>query len=294
MKIKQKNVIIVTLTLIIVLISSIYYIFKDKNQLTDISEKTNQHMVANDEINQVKLIQAKRINKATQEPKQTEKAENINVALIEKELSGLIIGIDAGHQAKGNNTLEKASPNSTKMKAKVSSGTQGVYSGVSEYVVNLEVGLKLKEQLEKLGATVVMVREINDVDISNANRATIMNDNKVDLCIRIHCNGNSDSSVKGAMMLLPKGDETLDIQEESYKAGKIIFESFLKNTNANNAGISYRNDLSGFNWSEIPVCLIELGFMSNKEEDLLLTNEEYQNKCVKGLVQGILNWNNAT
>ena len=55
-------------------------------------------------------------------------------------------------------------------------------------------------------------------------------------------------------------------------------------------GISVRNDMTGFNWSRVPVCLIEMGFMSNEEEDRLMATEEYRAKIVDGIAGGLINY----
>lgn len=205
-------------------------------------------------------------------------------------LSGAVIGIDAGHQKKGNYEQEQVAPGSSEKKAKVSSGTQGVSSRVPEYVVNLDVALLLKGYLEELGAEVVMVRETHDVNISNIERATMMNDRNVDLCIRIHCNGNNNNTIRGALMLVPKSSVYDGIQERSYDAGVIIHRNFLSSTGAHDGGVKYRSDLTGFNWSEVPVCLIEMGYMSNPEDDLLLVDPDYQVLCARGLADGVVEW----
>ncbi len=211
----------------------------------------------------------------------------------EKPLLGLVIGIDPGHQLKGNNHPELSSPTGGEKKSKVSSGTTGIQTGTSEYKVNLEIGLILKQALENLGAEVVMTRETNDVDISNKQRAELMNKQNVRLCIRLHCNGSSDKTDQGAMLLLPKGNDTKNIQDESQLAGEIIFRNFLATTQAKDAGLQYREDLTGFNWSTVPVCLLEMGFMSNPDEDMLLSDPAYQQKCVEGIANGVKEWYGA-
>lgn len=55
-----------------------------------------------------------------------------------------------------------------------------------------------------------------------------------------------------------------------------------------NRGVIERNDLTGFNWSKVPVVLVEMGFMSNPEEDRLLSDDNYQNKLAEGLCKGIM------
>ena len=205
-------------------------------------------------------------------------------------LSGLLIGIDAGHQGKGNNTQEPVSPGSSESKARVSSGTSGRFSGVAEHVVTLQVALLLEEKLTELGATVIMVRRTADVDISNSERATMMNDAGVDLCIRIHCDGNENSSISGTSMMVPSSKITEDINEASKVAGEIILDAFCKATSSDNRGLIYTSTLTGFNWSTVPVCLIEMGFMTNENDDYKLVSEEYQILCAEGIATGIVEW----
>jgi N-acetylmuramoyl-L-alanine amidase len=201
-------------------------------------------------------------------------------------LTGENVGIDAGHQSKGNNGKEPLAPDSSVTKAKVTSGTSGVSTGTSEHELNLAVAKKLKAILEERGAEVVMTRETDDVDISNKARAEIMNKAGVDICIRIHANGGG-ASESGAMMLVPKGHVSKEIEKESENAGKIIFKAYLDETGAKDIGVIPRSDMTGFNWSKVPVCLIEMGYMSNKAEDELMEADDYRKKCALGLANGI-------
>lgn len=203
-------------------------------------------------------------------------------------LEGVTIGLDPGHQSKANYDEEPVAPNSSEKKAKVSSGTQGVYTKVYEYTVNLNVALLLRDLLEANGANVVMTRTSNDVDISNSARAKMLNDANVDLAVRIHCNGTSNSKTNGAFILVPSGKYTKDIQEVSHLAAQSILDAFIKETGAKDLGITPRDDQTGFNFSTVPICNIEMGHMSNKNEDILLTSSEYQEKCAQGIFNGIL------
>ncbi len=205
-------------------------------------------------------------------------------------LSGLVIGIDPGHQAHANSDPEPVAPDSSETKKKVSSGTQGRDTGVAEYKVNLQVGLKLKKLLTDLGATVVMSRESHDVNISNKERAEMMNDAGADLVIRIHCNGNNDESVHGAFVLIPSNDCTASINDASKKAGRCIIDAFCAATGAKNLELQPRSDQTGFNWSTVPVCNIEMGHMTNKDEDNLLVSDDYQNLCAQGIANGIADY----
>ena len=76
--------------------------------------------------------------------------KNINSNLNTNEKKELV-GIDPGHQLKGNSELEPVAPGSNTKKAKVSSGTQGVATKKNEYQLTLEVGLKLRDALKSKG-----------------------------------------------------------------------------------------------------------------------------------------------
>lgn len=199
-------------------------------------------------------------------------------------LRGVKIGIDPGHQARANGDLEAVAPGSSEKKAKVSSGTSGRYSGVAEHVVNLQVSLQLREALEAEGCEVYMTRESADVDISNQERAIMMNELGVDLVLRIHCNGSTNSSANGIGLYVRK---TGTNAEECLRAAEALMPTMLEATGAREDGIFRRDTYTGLNWSEVPSILVEMGFMTNREEDLKLNDPEYQEKLVQGMVEGI-------
>lgn len=200
-----------------------------------------------------------------------------------------MIAIDAGHQLRGDNALEPIGPDSSLMKAKVTSGTAGVSTGIPEYELNLNIALKLKDELLNRGYQVYMVRETNDVRISNMERALNVNESGADIYIRIHADGSEISSTRGASALYPTPDNPFvgNLSSASKRLSRLIINAYCDKTNLNNRGLSPRDDLTGTNWSKIPVTLIELGFMSNAEEDRLMQQEEFQKKMVSGLADGI-------
>lgn len=209
-------------------------------------------------------------------------------------LSGHIIGIDPGHQAVPNPDKEPNSPGGKAMKASVSKGAHGTFTGLPEYELNLSVALKLKDKLESLGAAVIMTRETNDVNIPNSQRALMMNEAGVDCWLRIHANNSASASIHGMFMIAPaKGClDTPDdaAYEASLRLARALLDSALSSTGAHSRGIDKRSDQTGFNWSKLPVCTIEMGFMTNKKEDNLLASDDYQQKIADGLAQGFVDY----
>lgn len=199
-------------------------------------------------------------------------------------LSGIKVGIDPGHQAHANSQMEAIAPGSAETKRKVASGTQGVKTGVPEYQVNLDVSLQLRDALEALGCEVYMTRETNDVDISNAERALMMNALGVDLVLRIHCDGSEDAGVSGIGLYV---NETGEIAEASYAAAEKLIAAMVEATGAKNRGIFKRDTYTGLNWSTVPCILVEMGFMSNAEEDERLSSPAYQALLVQGMTEGV-------
>lgn len=234
-------------------------------------------------------------------PAPTQKVEEIVVSVATEEpvvtatpvptppLCGITIGIDPGHQRIYNRDLEPIAPNSTEKKVKVAGGTRGIASRVYEYEVVLDVGLLLRDLLEEAGATVVMTRTSHDVNLSNMERALLFNEHEVDLAIRLHCNGTDDENVRGAFMLIPAEQRTQHF-ETNERAATLILARYLEETELpmrGRDGVMRRSEQTGFNWCTQPILCIELGHMSNRTEDLLLTSPEFQQKMAQGLYNGI-------
>ena len=202
-------------------------------------------------------------------------------------LDGVKIGIDPGHQAHSNSAQEPVSPGSKETKAKVSSGTQGVKTRVPEYEVNLQVALLLKDALEAQGATVYMTRDTNDVDISNVERAEMMNELGVDVVLRLHCNGSTNQSTSGIGLYVKSSGEGA---EESYAISEVLIAAMGEATGANTESVHVRDTYSGLNWSTVPSILVEMGYMSNPDEDEKLCSPEYQSELVHGMVGGLITY----
>ena len=203
-----------------------------------------------------------------------------------------IVCIDPGHQGSwvDMSAQEPMAPGSSQTKNKATTGTTGNFSKVPEYEVNLEVSQVLEKELTSRGYKVVMTREDNDKAISNIERAELATESNADITVRIHANSDNSSSAAGALTMAPTSSNQYldaDIIEKSNTLASCIINSYCNATGLANKGVISADNMTGTNWSTVPVTILEMGFMSNQNDDLYITNTANHETMAKGIADGI-------
>lgn len=205
--------------------------------------------------------------------------------------NGKKIAIDPGHQGPNvdMSELEPVGPGAQEMKAKASSGTQGRFTGVPEYELNLNISKQLREELLKRGYEVVLTREDHDTAIGNSERAVMAVESGANIYVRIHANGSEDSGANGAMTMVPSAENIYVgvLHDKSYALGEAILNAYCEASGMQNDGVQAADNMTGINWSRIPVTILEMGFMTNEQDDMNMQNPDYQVRMVQGIADGI-------
>lgn len=152
-------------------------------------------------------------------------------------------------------------------------------SEIYEKDINLSIALEVQELLSESGYQVLLTRE-DDVELSLEERVQMAESAGADAFISIHQNA-SESSDKA------QGIETWCQKEDSLRLARLVQKYIVSSTEADDRGTKEDGDLYVTRETSMPSCLIETGFLSNKEEEQALADEEYQRKIAKGIVKGI-------
>ena len=173
-------------------------------------------------------------------------------------------------------------------------------NGITEAQINLKIALKLQKLLEQNGCTVILTRHdensiydegsdtIREKKVSDLkNRVKIGNESGADIFVSIHLNKIEQTQYSGWQTFYKKGCE------DSKNLATII----QKNLNAsietkNERTPAMLNTVYIMKNIQIPITIVECGFLSNPEEEKLLQTEEYQEKLAWGIYNGIIEYFN--
>jgi N-acetylmuramoyl-L-alanine amidase len=203
--------------------------------------------------------------------------------LAEVAAAAALVCLDPGHGtapdvARG---YEPIGPGSAQLKIKDPGGASG------EAPVALAIARRTRAALVARGYRVAMTRNADGYRGGNRERARFCNARGAALMIRIHADGSTDPRTNGIATLVPSRRRgwTDDVYASSRRAGTVLQRELVGATGARDLGVVERSDLTGFNWADVPVVLVETGFMSNPRERALLRSGAYQRKVAGALAR---------
>ena len=173
-----------------------------------------------------------------------------------------------------------------------------VVHGTTEAETNLKIALKVQNLLEQSGATVILTRSdenaIYDLDKSTLrekkisdihNRVKIGNESSADIFVSIHLNKIPQEQYWGWQCFYRQNDE------QSTKLAKSLQQNLNDAIEKENKRVPMKIDnVYIMKHVEIPISIVECGFLSNKEEEKMLLTDEYQDKLAWGIYNGIMDY----
>lgn len=170
------------------------------------------------------------------------------------------------------------------------SGKVGI-NGVLEKDINLSISKKIKKYLEKKGVRVIMTRDKDEslAEGENGNRKVQdmkarvkrINDTKPDLAVSIHQNSYHEESIHGAQVFY------YEHSESGEKDARILQEALLAVDPDNTRQVKANTTYYLLKRTEVPILIVECGFLSNQEEAEKLASEDYQKEIAKAIANGI-------
>jgi len=202
-----------------------------------------------------------------------------------------LVVIDPGHDRYANSATEPIGPGSSTRKIKDGGGASGVVSHTPEAVINLAVSKRLATLLRRAGIRVAMTRTTTShTSMGNVARAQLANRLHAAAFVRIHCDGSTNPRDSGTHTLYPafRRGWTSDIYRPSLRLARLVQAELVRSLRFPDRGLNPRTDMTGFNWSNVPSILPELGFLSYPREDRVLNSSSGQQKAAVGVCRGVL------
>lgn len=197
----------------------------------------------------------------------------VNFATVKPNLQKTIV-IDAGHGGKDG-------------------GAVGKQTGVTESALNLEYSLYLKELCQQFGYRVVLTRSdmggLYSPLASNKKRSEmearkkIIEKSRADLVVSIHMNSFSSAEGRGAQVFYADESEAGAKLAQSVQTMLHRDVDYAKKT-------AKVGDYYILNAIKSPSVLVECGFLSNAEEEILLQDDEYMHNFCYSILCGILSY----
>lgn len=201
-----------------------------------------------------------------------------------------VIVLDPSRQECAISEEEEAiGPGASEEKHKYTKNGQGAYSGQSEADLCLQVAKKARDELQDKGYKVFLTREDNDTLLSNTERSQIANKYKADVFVRINANSDKNGEKNGSFCIIPSEDNPYvsSMYGECRRLAESLIGTYCEETGMANGGYMERDDNIGINWSNMPVTVLELGYLTNQSDDYKMEKENFRDQMAEGLAKGI-------
>lgn len=178
-----------------------------------------------------------------------------------------VIIIDAGHGGKDPGTI----------------GFNNTY----EKDINLDISKKLYKKLKSTDYKVILTRATDEF-VDNNDRADMANKKRARVFVSIHCNAiENNNKINGAQVLYYPNRESSINDPANDVLAQIMLDELIDGIGAINKGIVARPDLIVLNQTKMPAIVVECGFLSNENEERLLSTDSYQDKIVDSIIKGL-------
>jgi len=174
------------------------------------------------------------------------------------------------------------------------SGAIGV-NGLQEKTVNLDIALKVRDELKKSGIEVIMTRE-TDRYLSLAERVAFTNKQNADLFVSVHSNWYENPAASGGLALYydsaypqasyPASPEMIALSPMSKALAQSVLSAYIESTGLIDRGLM-ESAVYVVRMGTIPSMLIETAFLSNAHDAALLADEATRSRMAKGIAKGI-------
>ncbi len=153
-----------------------------------------------------------------------------------------------------------------------------VGSTVEEKWVALDVTMRVAVKLQNSGIDVVMTRD-SDQFVALDDRAKIANSKGADIFISIHCNSSSPEACGTEAWVFPREDK-------DHRLADCILQKIVERTGFKNR-YTKQDNLAVLRLTKMPAVLVELGFISNPQEEQIMKTYDYQDQVSTAIVEGI-------
>ncbi|WP_425446379.1 N-acetylmuramoyl-L-alanine amidase [Dethiothermospora halolimnae] len=189
---------------------------------------------------------------------------------VDTKFSDKLIVIDAGHGGRAP-------------------GTTGPITKVREKDLSLNVALKLEKKLKNMGFKTLMTRD-SDEYVGLYDRTDMANENNADAFVSIHFNAHPSSAIAGIQTLYCPSYESDVKNSDNYPFAETIHEALLEGLKRKDMDIIRRPDLVVTRETAMVSALVELGFVTNPQEERIIITDEYHEKAAEAIASGLVNY----